>query len=94
MVSESFDDGYVRSERLLAEDGYSESLSNLVEATDETMAKYQVDEAPRAVASIAQRVSIKEKIELSISYVSFGVWRFTPFLMCFIIVSGRKVRSC
>ena len=49
------------------EDGYSESLSSLVKATDEDMAKYHVDEALRVVASIAQRVSIKEKIELSIA---------------------------
>ena len=48
-------------------DGYSESLSDLVEATDKDMAKYNVDDAPRVVASIAQRVSIKQKIELSIA---------------------------
>ena len=49
------------------EDGHSESLFNLVEVTDEVMAKYHVDEAPRVVASIAQRVSIKQKVELSIA---------------------------
>jgi hypothetical protein len=59
------------SDGILVEDGYSESLSSLVKATNEAMAKYHVDEAPRIVASIAQRVSIKEKIELSITYVVF-----------------------
>ena len=49
------------------EDGHSESLFNLVEVTDEVMAKYHVDEAPLVVASIAQRVSIKQKVELSIA---------------------------
>lgn len=55
------------------EDGYAESLTDLVKATDENMAKYHVDEAPRVIASIAQRVSVKEKLELSIAYVSFGI---------------------
>ncbi|KAF8447438.1 hypothetical protein L210DRAFT_3641382 [Boletus edulis BED1] len=49
------------------QDGYSESLSGLVRATLENMAKYHVHEAPRVVASIAQRVSIREKIELSMA---------------------------
>ncbi|KAF8433788.1 hypothetical protein L210DRAFT_3486005 [Boletus edulis BED1] len=57
-----------------AQDGYSESLSNLVRATDKTMAKYHVDEAPRVVASIAQRVSIKDKIELSIAIGEKRYW--------------------
>ncbi|KAF8447265.1 hypothetical protein L210DRAFT_3525408 [Boletus edulis BED1] len=56
------------------QDGYSESLSNLVGAMDKNMAKYHTDEAPRVVASIAQRISIKEKIELSIAYVPFEYW--------------------
>ena len=55
------------------EDGYAESLTDLVKATDENMARYHVDEAPRVIASIAQRVSVKEKLELSIAYVSFGI---------------------
>lgn len=62
------------------EDGHAESLSSLVKATDENMAKYHVSEAPRVIASIAQRVSIKEKIELSIAYVSFGICLF-PLLI-------------
>ncbi|KAG6376536.1 hypothetical protein JVT61DRAFT_2530 [Boletus reticuloceps] len=49
------------------QDGYSESLSGLVKATLENMAKYHVHEAPRVVASIAQRVSIREKIDLSMA---------------------------
>jgi GTPase SAR1 family protein len=57
------------------EDGYSESLSSLVKATNEAMAKYHVDEAPRIVASIAQRVSIKEKIELSITAGKKKYWK-------------------
>ncbi|KAF8439280.1 hypothetical protein L210DRAFT_3504434 [Boletus edulis BED1] len=57
-----------------AQDGYSESLSNLVRATDKNMAKYHVDEAPRVVASIAQRVSIKDKIELSIAIGEKKYW--------------------
>ncbi|KAF8121944.1 hypothetical protein EV363DRAFT_1456966 [Boletus edulis] len=56
------------------QDGYSESLSKLVGATDENMDKYHVDEAPRVVASIAQRVSIKEKIELSIAVGKQKYW--------------------
>ncbi|KAG6376538.1 hypothetical protein JVT61DRAFT_2532 [Boletus reticuloceps] len=57
------------------QDGYSESLSNLVGATDKNMAKYHTDEAPRVVASIAQRVSIKEKIELSIIVGKRKYWK-------------------
>ena len=63
----------------LAEDGYSESLFSLVKATNEAMAKCHVDEAPRIVASIAQRVSIKEKIELSIVCVVFAICLFPLF---------------
>ena len=73
------------------EDGYSESLSSLVKATIEDMAKYHVDEAPRIVASIAQRVSIKQKIELSIAYVVLASF-YSFFLMCSVVVSGTKVR--
>lgn len=57
------------SDGTLVQDGYSECLTNLVKATLENMDEYHDDEAPRVVASIAQRVSIKEKIELSIAYV-------------------------
>lgn len=51
------------------------------------MAKYHVDEAPRVIANIAQRVSIKEKIELSITYVAFSIYLFSlhylnPFFQC------------
>ena len=74
------------------EDGYSESLSSLVKATDEDMAKYHVDEALRVVASIAQRVSIKEKIELSIAYVGFSIFLFPLLLTYSVIASGREVR--
>ncbi|KAF8121946.1 hypothetical protein EV363DRAFT_1405326 [Boletus edulis] len=56
-------------------DGYSESLTELVKAMGKNMAEYHVDEAPRLVASIAQRVSIKQKIELSIAYVLLEYWR-------------------
>ncbi|KAG6371903.1 hypothetical protein JVT61DRAFT_8911 [Boletus reticuloceps] len=56
------------------QNGYSESLSNLVGATDKNMAKYHTDEAPRVVASIAQCVSIKEKIELSIAVGKKKYW--------------------
>jgi hypothetical protein len=73
------------------EDCYSESLPSLVKATNEDMAKYHVDEAPRVVASIAQRVSIKEKIELSIAYVGFGIFLFPLLLTYYDIASGRKV---
>ena len=59
--------------------GYSESLSGLVKATIEDMARYHVDEAPRVVGSIAQRVSIKEKIELSIAYVVFDIFLLLLF---------------
>ncbi|KAF8447450.1 hypothetical protein L210DRAFT_3526396 [Boletus edulis BED1] len=69
------------------QDGYSESLSKLVGATDENMDKYHVDEAPRVVASIAQRVSIKEKIELSIAYVPFGACLFPLLSACPHLVS-------
>ncbi|KAF8549886.1 hypothetical protein OG21DRAFT_1514674 [Imleria badia] len=55
-------------------DGYSESLTNLVKATKDNMAKYHVDETPWFVASIAQRVSIKEKIELSIAVGKKEYW--------------------
>ena len=52
---------------------------------------HHVNEAPRVVASIAQRVSIKEKIELSIAYV--GLVFFCPhFFQRTVIASGRKVR--
>ena len=64
------------SDGTLVEDGYSESLSSLVEATNEAMAKYHVDEAPRIVASIAQRVSVKKTIESLIAYVVFGICLF------------------
>ncbi|KAH0826992.1 hypothetical protein J3R83DRAFT_4651 [Lanmaoa asiatica] len=74
-----------------SEEGYSQSLSDLVKATNENMAKYHVDEAPRALASMAQRVSIKEKLELSIAYVSFGICLFPPLLTS-ITASGSKVR--
>ena len=76
------------------EDGHSESLFNLVEVTDEVMAKYHVDEAPRVVASIAQRVNMKKKIELSIAYVGFSVCLFPLLLTYFDVASGRKVRPC
>ena len=51
------------------EGGYSESLSSLVTTTIKDMVEYEVGEGPRVAASIAQRVSIKEKIELSITWV-------------------------
>ncbi|KAG6370104.1 hypothetical protein JVT61DRAFT_12510 [Boletus reticuloceps] len=56
------------------QDGYSESLSGLVKATLENMAKYHVHEAPRVVASIAQRVSIREKIDLSMAIGRKNYW--------------------
>ncbi|KAF8126003.1 hypothetical protein EV363DRAFT_1402063 [Boletus edulis] len=56
------------------QDGYSESLSSLVRVTVNNIAKYQVDESPRVIASLAQRVSIREKIELSMAYVPFEYW--------------------
>jgi len=48
-------------------DGYSKSLSDLLKATEKNMVDYNVGEAPRVMAAIAQRISIEEKIELSIS---------------------------
>ena len=75
------------------EDGYSESLASLVKATNEDLAKYHVDEAPHAVASTAQRVNIKEKIDLSIlAYVIFDICVFRLLLMHSILVPGSKVR--
>lgn len=56
------------------------------------MKKYHVHEAPRIVASMAQRVSIKEKLELSIAYVAFDICLFPFLLMCSLIALGRKVR--
>ena len=65
------------------EEGYSELLSDLVKTTDENMAKYHiVEEAPRIVASIAQRVSIREKIELSIAYASFDNYLCPLLVTC------------
>ena len=60
------------SDGTLVEGGYSESLFDLIKATNENVAKYHVDEAPQVVATIAQRVSIKQKIELLIAYVVFS----------------------
>ena len=57
------------------------------------MEKYHVDEAPRVVASIAQRVSIKEKLELSIAYVSFGIYLLPLLSTCSTIALGREVCS-
>jgi hypothetical protein len=81
------------SDGTLVEDGYSESLPSLVVATNEVMAKYHIDEGPQVVASIAQRVSVKEKIELSIAYVGFGIFLFPLLVTYYVIASGRKVRS-
>ncbi|KAF8549888.1 hypothetical protein OG21DRAFT_533798 [Imleria badia] len=71
-------------------DGYSESLTNLVEATIENMAKYRVHEAPRFVASIAQRVSIKEKIELSIAIGKKEYWN----ILTSTVFRGHTLQEC
>ncbi|KAF8549891.1 hypothetical protein OG21DRAFT_1500144 [Imleria badia] len=73
------------------EDGYSESLTNLVEATKENMAKYHVHEAPRFVACIAQRVSIKEKIELSIAVGKKKYWKM---LLMSAVFRGHTLHEC
>ncbi|KAG6370102.1 hypothetical protein JVT61DRAFT_12508 [Boletus reticuloceps] len=54
------------------------------------MAKYHTDEAPRVVASIAQRVSIKEKIELSIMYVPLASIYFHFVNVSSLSVGKRK----
>jgi hypothetical protein len=74
-------------------DGYAESLSKLLKATDDNMVKYRVGDAPRIMAAIAQRISIKEKIELSISYVSCGIYSFPLRLTCSDAALGSKVRT-
>jgi len=53
---------------------YSESLSKLLKATDENMIRYHIGEAPRVMAAIARRISIKEKVELSISIGKKKYW--------------------
>ncbi|KAF8549884.1 hypothetical protein OG21DRAFT_1488196 [Imleria badia] len=73
------------------EDGYSGSLSNLVKATDENMAKYHVDEAPRVIASIAQRVSIKEKLDLSIAVGKKKYWKM---LLKSAVFRGHTLQEC
>ncbi|KAG9309988.1 hypothetical protein JVU11DRAFT_10022 [Chiua virens] len=70
---------------------YSESLSNLLKATMENMAKYNIDEAPRAMASIAQRVNIKEKIEWSIT---IGKKKYWQTLLKSAFFRGRTLKEC
>ncbi|KAG8217911.1 hypothetical protein J3R82DRAFT_6077 [Butyriboletus roseoflavus] len=74
-----------------SQDGYSESLSCLYKVTDENMAKYHVDEAPRVVATIAQRISIKEKLELSIA---LGKKRYWKTLWKSAFFRGHTLKEC
>jgi len=72
-------------------DGYSESLSKLLKATDENMIKYRVGEAPRVMVAIAQRVSIKEKIQLSIK---IGKQKYWNTLLKNAAFRGRTLDEC
>lgn len=52
---------------MTAMEGYEESLSILVDVTTKNIQKYVKDEAAHYIATIAQRVNISLKVELTIA---------------------------
>ncbi|KAG9312505.1 hypothetical protein JVU11DRAFT_6896 [Chiua virens] len=72
-------------------EGYFVPISNLMKATNENMARHAIHEAPRAMASIAQRVDMKAKIEMSITVGEKKYWQNlqdNPFF------HGRTLGEC
>ncbi|KAG9310040.1 hypothetical protein JVU11DRAFT_10081 [Chiua virens] len=74
-----------------AKEGYLVTLANLMKATNENMARHAIHEAPRAMASIAQRVDMKAKIEISIAVGGKEYWRN---LLESTFFHGRTLEKC
>ncbi|KAG9310016.1 hypothetical protein JVU11DRAFT_10051 [Chiua virens] len=71
--------------------GYYILISKLMVVTQEKMATCAIHEAPRAMASIAQRVDIREKIEMSIAV---GKQRYWNSLLKSAVFRGHTLREC
>jgi len=73
------------------EEDYVDSLRELLRATMDKMTEYHVDEGPSTIAVIAQRISIKEKIELSIR---MGKKKYWKTLMKNAVFRGHTMKEC